>query len=55
MKAACNLVRKFNPKKIYCNFIIELVNEGLNGIHFENIQQGMEELRKMGVDAPEIV
>ena len=27
MKAACNLVRKFNPKKIYCNF----VNEGLNG------------------------
>ncbi len=31
MKAACNLVRKFNPKKIYCNFIIELVNEGLNG------------------------
>lgn len=31
MKAACNLVRKFNPKTIYCNFIIELVNEGLNG------------------------
>jgi adenine phosphoribosyltransferase len=31
MKAACDLVRKFNPKKIYCNFIIELVNEGLNG------------------------
>ena len=31
MKAACNLVRKFKPKKIYCNFIIELTNEGLNG------------------------
>lgn len=31
MKAACDLVKKFNPKKIYCNFIIELVNEGLNG------------------------
>jgi len=31
MKAACNLVRKFNPKRIYCNFIIELVNEGFKG------------------------
>jgi adenine phosphoribosyltransferase len=31
MKAACDLVRKFHPKKVYCNFIIELVNEGLNG------------------------
>ena len=31
MKAACNLVKKFHPKKVYCNFIIELVNEGLNG------------------------
>ena len=31
MKAACNLVKKFQPKKVYCNFIIELVNEGLNG------------------------
>ena len=31
MKAACDLVRKFNPKRIYCNFIIELINEGLNG------------------------
>ena len=27
MKAACELVRKFNPKKIYCNFIIELHEE----------------------------
>lgn len=24
MKAACNLVKKFNPKKLYVNFIIEL-------------------------------
>ena len=31
MKAACDLVKKFNPKKVYCNFILELVNEGLNG------------------------
>ncbi len=31
MVAACNLVKKFNPKKIYVNFLIELVNEGLNG------------------------
>ncbi len=27
MKAACDLVRKFNPKRIYCNFIIELSSE----------------------------
>lgn len=27
MKAACDLVRKFHPKKIYCNFIIELISE----------------------------
>lgn len=31
MKAAYDLVRKFHPKKIYANFIIELVNEGLDG------------------------
>ena len=31
MKAACDLVKKFKPKKVYANFIIELVNEGLNG------------------------
>lgn len=31
MKAACDLVKKFHPKKIYCNFIIELINENLNG------------------------
>jgi len=27
MKAACNLVKKFKPKKIFCNFIIELHEE----------------------------
>lgn len=27
MKAACDLVKKFHPKKIYCNFIIELQRE----------------------------
>jgi adenine phosphoribosyltransferase len=31
MKAAFDLVKKFNPKKIYMNFVIELINEGLNG------------------------
>lgn len=31
MKAACNLVKKFSPKKVYINFIIELVNEGFEG------------------------
>ncbi len=31
MKAALDLVKKFHPKKVYMNFIIELVNEGLNG------------------------
>ena len=31
MKAACDLVRKFGPKKVYANFIIELVNEGFEG------------------------
>ena len=31
MRAACHLVRKFRPKKIYANFLIELVNEGLEG------------------------
>ena len=27
MKAACDLVKKFKPKKIYANFIIELNSE----------------------------
>lgn len=31
MKAAFDLVRKFNPRKIYINFIIELTLEGLHG------------------------
>jgi len=31
MKAAVNLVRKFNPQKIYLNFIIEITDEGLHG------------------------
>lgn len=31
MKAACDLVKKFHPKKVYVNFIIELVNENMNG------------------------
>jgi adenine phosphoribosyltransferase len=31
MKAACDLVKKFGVKKIYANFIIELVNEELDG------------------------
>lgn len=31
MRAAYNLVKKFNPKKTYVNFIVELVNEDLNG------------------------
>ncbi len=30
-KAALDLVKKFHPKKMYMNFIIELVNEGLDG------------------------
>ena len=31
MKAACDLVKKFNPKKIMVNFIIEIPDEGLHG------------------------
>ena len=31
MKAACNLVKKFNPRKVYVNFIIEITDEGLHG------------------------
>nr|MBP7472352.1 adenine phosphoribosyltransferase [Prevotella sp.] len=27
MSAACKLVKKFHPKKVYCNFIIELESE----------------------------
>ena len=31
MKAAYNLVKKFYPKNIYVNFIIEITDEGLHG------------------------
>lgn len=31
MRAAYNLVKKFNPKKIYVNFLIEISDEGLHG------------------------
>lgn len=31
MRAAYNLVEKFNPKDIYVNFIIEIGDEGLHG------------------------
>ena len=31
MKAAYNLVQKFNPKKTFINFIIEIKDEGLQG------------------------
>ena len=31
MKAAYNLVQKFNPKKTFINFIIEIKDEGLRG------------------------
>ena len=31
MKAARDLVKKFNPKKIMVNFIIEITDEGLHG------------------------
>lgn len=40
MCAAYNLVKKFNPKKIYVNFLIELVNENLNGR--ENFEKGTD-------------
>jgi len=31
MKACYNLVKKFNPKGIYVNFLIEITDEGLHG------------------------
>lgn len=31
MKAAFNLVKKFDPKHIYINFLIEITDEGLHG------------------------
>lgn len=40
IKAAWNLVKKFNPKKCYMNFIIEIRDEGLKGREF--IGEGIE-------------
>lgn len=40
MKAAYNLVKKFHPKKIYVNFLIELTREGMNGR--ENFEEGTD-------------
>ncbi len=40
IKAAWDLVMKFNPKKCYMNFIIELVNENLNGR--QNVGPGID-------------
>ena len=40
IKAAWELVKKFNPKKCYMNFIIELVHENLNGR--ENVGPGID-------------
>ena len=40
MRAAYNLVKKFNPKNIYVNFIIELVHENLNGM--ANFEEGTD-------------
>jgi adenine phosphoribosyltransferase len=34
IKAAWDLVKKFNPKKCYMNFIIEIRDEGLKGREF---------------------
>ena len=34
IKAAWDLVKKFNPKKCYMNFIIEIRDEGLHGREF---------------------
>lgn len=40
IKAAWDLVKKFNPKKCYMNFIIEIRDEGLQGREF--IGDGIE-------------
>ncbi len=40
IKAAWNLVKKFNPKKCYMNFVIEIRDEGLHGR--EAIGDGIE-------------
>lgn len=39
MRAALNLVRKFNPRNIFVNFIIEITDEGLHGRDlFEDVE-----------------
>lgn len=40
IKAAWNLVKKFNPKKCYMNFVVEIHDEGLHGRGF--IGDGIE-------------
>lgn len=40
MKAAYDLVKKFNPKKVYVNFLIELIHEDLNGR--SNFEEGTD-------------
>ena len=40
IKAAWNLVKKFNPKKCYMNFVVEIHDEGLHGRDF--IGEGIE-------------
>ncbi|MBQ6751099.1 MAG: adenine phosphoribosyltransferase [Bacteroidaceae bacterium] len=40
IKAAWNLVKKFNPKKCYMNFVVEIRDEGLHGREF--IGDGIE-------------
>ena len=40
IKAAWELVRKFNPKKCYMNFVVEIRDEGLHGR--EAIGDGIE-------------
>lgn len=40
IKAAWNLVKKFNPKKCYMNFVVEIHDEGLHGR--EAIGEGIE-------------
>ena len=33
MKAACDLVKKFNPKKVYCNFIMNFIRNFLTAVN----------------------
>lgn len=40
IKAAWNLVKKFNPRKCYMNFVVEIRDEGLHGR--EAIGEGIE-------------